>query len=502
MITIKTSHIRLFGFSLLIINILVFFFTWLQWYIGVPAVILLLFGLYKLNKNMVADEEVFTISKGTLLLIFGIMLAWVLISGVGGAFPQKPDLNWRNAILHDLINYSWPVRYADGMDSSLTYYFAFWLVPALIGKLAAAMLGTQAGWIAANAVYALYCALSLFAVMLLLLSHLKATSLKRMLLVAVILIIFSGMDIIPTILAQLGKANFTLGKHLEWWTYEFNTQLQYSSNSTQLCWVFNQAVPAWLATSLLFHEKKMNHFAFLGGILLPYGPIPFLGLFFIMVLQALLKLLTAISKHCIPVVVKQFFSIPNIVSVVVIFPIYYLFYSTNSATSGSGFGINSLGIMYFVFAIIEFLFFAVLIWRNSYNKDYFLFCVLGLFLIPIVTLGNEQDFCMRAFIPLLFILMVYVTDYLLSNIVRSKKGRLPINMKVIPLIICLAIGAVTPFVEYRTSLDKIIQSESKCTSIFADKYGTLGNKDLERDNFITKNASNTIFYQYIAKEKH
>ena len=131
-----------------------------------------------------------------------------------------------------------------------------------------------------------------------------------------------------------------------------------------------------------------------------------------------------------------------------------------------------------------------------------MFSVLGLFLIPMFTLGNEQDFCMRASIPLLFILMVYVSDYLLQNSVSGKKGRPAINLKVIPLIICLAIGAITPFVEYRTSFIKIIQSESKCTSIYADKYGTLGNKDLDRDNFITKNASNTVFYQYLAKDKN
>jgi len=52
------------------------------------------------------------------------MFAWTVFSGLGGAFPQKNDLHWRNAILHDLLNYSWPVRYADG--SALTYYLAFW----------------------------------------------------------------------------------------------------------------------------------------------------------------------------------------------------------------------------------------------------------------------------------------------------------------------------------------------------------------------------------------
>lgn len=495
MITIKTNRVRLIGYCLLIINIIVFFLTWLQWYISVPAVILLVFGLYKLKKNIAADDEVFTVSKGTLLLIFGIMIVWVLISGVGGAFPQKYDLNWRNAILHDLINYSWPVRYADGYDSSLTYYFAFWLVPALIGKLTAVMLGAQAGWIAANIAYAFYCAVILIVVMLLLVSRLKATSLKRMLLVAVILIFFSGMDVIPSILEHVGKANLPFRSTLEWWTY-----LQYSSDSTQLCWVFNQAIPAWLVTALLLHEKKMNHFAFLGGMLLPYGPIPFIGLFFIMALQAMREFLTAARKHHFWKMLRQPLSLPNLIAVFVIFPVYYLFYSNNSATS-SGFGLNPFTLYYLAFIVFEFLLIVTLIWRDSFKKPYFAFSVLGLLLIPMFTLGNEQDFCMRASIPLLFILMFYVSDYLLQNIGR-KKGKLPINAKVMPVIICLVIGSATPIVEYWASVNQIVQSGSHSTSIFADNIGTLGNRDLERDNFITKHASDTFFYQYIAKDKH
>lgn len=494
MITIKKSYLRLSGYSLLLINILVFFLTWLQWYIGIPATLLLLLGYFKLSKSVLTDHSVIDISLKTLLLLGTIMLAWTVFSGLGGAFPQKADLNCRNAILHDLINYPWPVRYADGYDSALTYYHAFWLVPALIGKLITHMLSMQAGWIAANIAYTFYCFCILCVVMLLLVSYLKATSLKRMLLVAVVLIFFSGMDIIPVILMQLGNKHIIISTHLEWWT-----NIQYSSNTTQLFWVFNQAIPAWLVTALLFHEQRMSNYAFLGLILLPYGPLPFVGIFFIMILQALQKLGSAIRQQKLSAFFKQTVTIPNFLAIATLFPIYYFYYSTNTATAGNGFRVNFVLLNFFYFFLFEFLIYALLIILSSYKQSFFQYSLVGLVFIPLFALGNGQDFCMRASIPLLFILMVYIIDYLLKNISFCDKGKFQISLTAFLLITCLALGAVTPLTEFRESYTQIVQSGSNRTTLIADKLGTLGDGNLKRDNFITMHCSDTLFYRYLAK---
>lgn len=466
----------------------------MRWYIGIPAVCLLLVVSYKLIKEILADETEIRLSTKTLFLLGGIMLAWTIFSGLGGAFPQKEDLHWRNAILHDLVNYSWPVRYADGFDSSLTYYIAFWLLPALVGKFAVAVSSAQAGWISANITYTLYCAVMLWVVLLLLMSYLNATSFKRILLVAIVLIFFSGMDIIPIILQQLADIEMSIGKHLEWWTY-----IQYSSNTTQLAWVYNQAIPAWLVTALLLHEKSMHRYAFLGLMLLPYGPLPFIGLFFLMIIETLVAFCHT-SKNSQPYVfIKQIITMPNIVAVIVLVPIYFLYYSTNSATSNFGFGANYLSSTYFPFVLVEFLIYALLIGKNFYTRPFFLSSVLLLFLIPLFTLGGSQDFCMRASIPLLFILMTYVMNYLLNNIAYCGKGKWQINTASLLLIACLALGAITPLTEFRASYAQIMQSEPHKTALVADKFGTLGDGSMVRDNFITMHASDSLFYRYIAK---
>ncbi|WP_027205180.1 hypothetical protein [Butyrivibrio fibrisolvens] len=55
------------------------------------------------------------------------------MSGIGGFVWQRTDFHARNALLHDLIDYSWPVIYESG--SGLVYYLTFFLIPALVGKV-------------------------------------------------------------------------------------------------------------------------------------------------------------------------------------------------------------------------------------------------------------------------------------------------------------------------------------------------------------------------------
>jgi len=500
LISIKNSYLRLAGYGILLVSIIAFFSTWLKWYLGIPASILLLIGFYMLSKNITCDKSEMKISKKTILLLLAIMAVWTILSGVGGAFPQKNDLHIRNAILHDLINYSWPVRYSDGYDSSLTYYIAFWIIPALIGKQASFFLGSSAGWIAANIAYALYCFCILSIVMLLLVSYLKATSPKRMILVAIILIFFSGMDIIPILLRQLGQNSISIGTHLEWWT-----TIQYSSNTTQLSWVYNQAVPAWLVTALLFFECNIENYAFLGLILLPFGPIPFIGVFFLMVLKGATELIQSTREKQLFRYLKQLASIPNIIAIITIVPIYYFYYSTNAATSNSGFASNSGSlsfVTYYIFIFIEFLMYVILITRKFYKKRYYLIATIGLFLTPLFNLGGAQDFCMRASIPFLFILMIYIMEYLLQSISFNGKDTISLNSGAVVMIILLTIGSATPLTEFRQSFVQIVQSGGVRTSLIADNVITLDNGNMDRGNFITMHASDTLFYRYLAKNNN
>ncbi|MEQ8155169.1 MAG: hypothetical protein ABRQ25_09850 [Clostridiaceae bacterium] len=219
-----------------------------------------------------------------------------------------------------------------------------------------------------------------------------------------------------------------------------------------------------------------------------------------MVLQVIQKLLSSGRQGKLSELFKQIISMPNIFAAVTILPVYYLYCSTNTATSNNGFKLNNLSVaVYYIFIVIEFLMYVVLIMRSSYKKQFFLFSVAGLFITPLFTLGDSQDFCMRASIPFLFILMIYIIDYLLGNVSFCGKGILKLDIASVMLIIFLALGAATPLTEFRQSHVQIVQSISNGTSFFADKFGTLGDANMVRDNFVTMHASDKFFYRYLAK---
>jgi hypothetical protein len=109
-------------------------------------------------------------------------------------------------------------------------------------------------------------------------------------------IFFSGMDFLgssrlvenPTnTICLLNSFNFQLSffykilsnvvaaNQLEWWAVIF----QYSSITTQLYFVFNQCIPAWIITLLIIDQKNSRNIFFYYSILIFYGPFPFIGLF-------------------------------------------------------------------------------------------------------------------------------------------------------------------------------------------------------------------------------
>lgn len=213
----------------LVLPFIIFCMGWLRLSFAIPAVIIILFALWQLLKNSPILTFDFPLSTRTAAFSLLLTALWVLLSGVGGYAFQNWDHHWRNAVLHDLIHYDWPVFYStpeSGPVKMLVYYVGYWLPSALIGKLL--------GWQAANFFLYLWTWLGVTLVALHLGSALKTSPTK----VILLLIFFSGMDVLGTLfLSPEYPTLFPAVTHLEIW----NGSLQYSSFTTQLFWVFNQA---------------------------------------------------------------------------------------------------------------------------------------------------------------------------------------------------------------------------------------------------------------------
>src|SRR6266545_7483244 len=217
----------------LLLPFILFCMGWLRLAIALPVVGLMLGVLWKLW-NIESPES---LDFGVSYTIFPAIILtglWVFLSGVGGYAFQNWDHHWRNAVFRDLITNDWPVVYSlpeHGPIKMLVYYVGYWLPAAIAGKLF--------GWKFANLILFLWTWLGVLLMVLQLSIKLKASLLKTMFL----LVAFSGMDALGVIL--FAKEYPTLWppvQHLEIWA----GNLQYSSFTTQLFWVFNQSVPAWL----------------------------------------------------------------------------------------------------------------------------------------------------------------------------------------------------------------------------------------------------------------
>ena len=232
-----------------IIPILCFTCFYMQSLIGYCAtaivVALIICSLWNRKKEQNTEESL-TISWRLLVVLFLIALLWAAFGGQGNHYYQSHDWNWRNAIFRDLIYQDWPVIY-EKYNKALVYYIGFWLPAAsvvkIIAKIFPAILTTSAAFTLGNQLLWIWTTIGVFLVELLLITYIKPKTVKKMLCVPVLLIGFSGLDILGVLYKIIVEDRKFANLHLEWW---MDGKMQFSSLTTCLFWVFNQCVIPWI----------------------------------------------------------------------------------------------------------------------------------------------------------------------------------------------------------------------------------------------------------------
>ncbi len=495
MIRIKLSLLFAAGTALLALPVMLFFLFWLRWYAGIPACMIFAAGIFTALRSFRKEqqEEPFLEMDLRLLgMIFLFLMLWAAGSGVGGFVSQKTDHYWRNAIFHDMITHEWPVMYFQGRNA-LVYYISHWLVPAGCGKLVLSFAGPEAAWKTANAVLLFWTTLYLTVSFLLCIHVLGLRHRYKILAALAVFIFFSGADIFGIFFTQHPQPE-SLREHLEWWSAPF----QYSSMTTQLGWVLNQAVPAWLVISLYLADRRISRFAFLLLLLIPFAPFPAVGLAFFMTADAVQQFW---EKRMFKPFLREIFSLPNLTVCCSILPVFYLYYSSNTAAGGLSGAIAPEGgvsaeIAFFhylaflrnrlpVFWILEFgLLGACLIRR--YRKEVLFLTALALLLIIPVEVRRSLDMVMRISIPALFLLMFFTMHFLFTE---EHAGR---NKAVFYAAAALLLaGALTPLTEFRATWNK--------RGVVYD-MGSLENmkSDGEKYNFMTLRPESAPFFRFLA----
>lgn len=258
----------LLSYIYLALPMVIFLLGWCRLVVGVPLAGVVIWSLYLCFHNrenyIELDWKLSQADKWKIVTVIAIIFAWVVLSGVGGYVWQNFDHISRNATFNVLINQNWPPTLG---DRGLTYYMGTWLPAALIGKIAS----TEAG----------YTALFIWILLgiCLLYSLICIWRRKIVLWPLVILIFFSGLDLIGNYIFLDREIHLFGSEHLECYL----DMLQYSSNTTQLYWVFNQAIPAWLGSMLLFMDEPPKNMIWIWGLLAITSTLPLIGLLPIMI---------------------------------------------------------------------------------------------------------------------------------------------------------------------------------------------------------------------------
>lgn len=507
MMSVSNKKVSLLAYLYMLIPITIFFLGWVKLPIAVIVSAILWIGFFSLYKTEIApDHSRLELPVIPVLIAMLGFLVWVILSGQCGLFYQTWDWHGRNAVFRDLINYEWPVIFPE-TGNALNYYFIFWMVPALVGKLF--------GWGVASVVLLIWTYVGILLSFLLILRFLSADSGKKVMTVFTVFVIWGGLHIIGLLFTNaIGWNNFSAGGGDGWldgfcgdaYTYSY----QYSSNNTLLDWVFNQTIVPWVAVPLFLNAPKINTFAFIGLCTLPFSPLPFVGFFIILCVWAIPIVIKYIKDGKIKELMQQIFSIPNIAATLSIFPIFLLFFTSNSALSnaeaGGGFGLyvplEAFGVKRIVllalFYLIEFGIYAVLIWKDHKRDYYYYMTIAALIVIPLFKVGKGRDFCMRASIPLMFLLMIWVLKFLIDNAKNSKY-----QMHIIGLVVALTISSFNVISPISGEMRRVRENGGPVLSddlyTFSDKHIQDPCDTTDLINFIVEDPEDAPFYKYIAR---
>ena len=495
MISIPIRRLRYAGLLSLLLPELFFLALWVRPAFALPCIAALAaaFLLYARKERMPMREETrLEISVFALLACLACALLWTFLSGIGGFFYQNEDFYGRNAIFHDLLNYSWPVRFP-GTDFALTYYIGFWILPALLGKMTAALFGARILWEAANAFLFAETVWFLFLIFLLLLFLLRVGTAGKASLLLLFFVLFSGMDGLGAFLVH-----WDWSQQIEWWAQLW----QFSSNTTCLFWVFNQAVPAWLATLLLLSDPEdTGAYALTGLSMLLCSPLPLVGFVFLCACLFLARMLRSAPAGKAGGAVRAAFSAPNLLAVLGSVPIL-LYLSANGSSTRGAFRFDlylrtyplARSLFFLLrFSLVEWLCLAALIAPRFRREPLFLAACLSLCLAPLFKVGYHMDFSMRASIPGLLVLFVYCARFL-RDAVSHKRLRFPAAV----LLALLLIGCQTPLQEFERGAYRVKQAGTN--RIFSDPFGTVLHPDADTDNFICRNTGQSLFYRFLARD--
>ena len=479
------------GYVYIALPMYIFFAGWLRLPVAMVMEFALTIGLVLAMKSAPKMDVSHLRKAGPakLFMILLISVVWVYLSGIGKYSYQNFDHMWRNAILDKLVTSDWPVIVPNAQPFfqnpvTMIYYFALWLPAACVGKLW--------GLGAAHTFLFYWCVIGVLIVMLLISGLLKKASPW----IALAFVFFSGLDAVGDFVLHNSAGYFWLNTvHIENWA----TGFQISCMSTQLFWVFNQAIPAWIITLLLMHQKDnksviwIYSFSFLGCTLPAIGLIPIVACIGIRRIVQMYDKSKPVKENA-TAIFRDACTTQNILSGLSITLISYLFLKSNSTSAGGFRRIDMKRFMmsYLLMALFEFLVYYFAIYSRKKRDPLYWTSLATLLVVPTIGFGTHIDFCMRASIPALVILFVLV----IGALEESRKVKAFKQTAVI--ITLLVFGGITAYHEISRSVFYTIDHiNNPDVQVVATEIDLI--EDSCRNNFFGE-YEDSFFFRCLAKQ--
>lgn len=491
----KRKWIANIGYLYVLLPLILFFVGWIKVWISIPVCLLL---CYSFKETIQADNYLYLPKWNRLNIVRAILICfivafWVYFSGIGNFVWQNADHSARNAFYEMLVSNKWPITkrviYNEEIQMrGIIYYIGYWLPAAVIGKI----FGITAGYLFQY----LWAVLGILISVVFLNSFLKKWSIWPV----VLFIMFSGLDAIGYVLNKRMDLVLTFD-HIEWWT-NYKSGLQFSSFTTQLYWVYNQAIYAWIILALIMFQRDNRRVIWIWCLGLLECTFPIVGMapFVVWVICRNSGINFGNGFNRLKVV-KELLTIENISGVIIgmiisLYLIGNIAVQKSVSTSVSQRLVDKtedgtyILIRYLLFIFLEIGIYYIYIYRYYKRNTIFYISLVFLLLCPFVKIGSGGDFCMRASIPSLVILY-----YMVANSLKEDVGRRKYLFSV-GILMILSIGSLTVVHEIGRSIDKTIQQYQQYNEV-------INSIDSEEKMFQISNFSGNIednlFFKYLAK---
>lgn len=504
--------------------LLVFLGGFLKCFFALSSVAALLYAYYRVivayNVEKLHDHET-VITPSTMICVFAFTLLWTFLGGMNGYWFQTSDWNCRNPIYFDLIEFEWPVIYEQN-GSALSYYIGHWLPPAFLAKLVFFITGSfrWARFFGRMFLWG-WSSVGLTIIILLLFHYLKVSGRLRRVWAVVVFVGFSGLDIVGAICkGNLQEMLSPQIMHLEWWCARY----QFTSMTACVYWVFNQTIVPWIVILCFMMEEDVSNFGFYGVACLLCGPFALVGIAICMLIKMACYWVSRIRSGLWKGMWKKVFSSSNIAMALLVFPFVAAYILTNDALAIRSVGNEASAIAKTVenaslirrffsgeywnkiligFLVVEVGAYFALVFIERKKEPMFYAILLISVIAPFFRVGTSNDFCMRVSVPVMFILMLYVNDFLQKHFTLHPKHKRKIGSKrfsrqfmAYVLAVCLGIGMVTPVIEvYRGFYQVLTQGTIRLEDM---SIGTF-NREKVPLNFGCTHPDAFLFFKYLAK---